>query len=104
MRLNIQGHSFSLGEKQDIIASFDSFYPSHSWPRDVVRFVANVLFRQDDRISVSIFSGGGIRDILLADWCRLHGISPSGPSPQLIVVTAAPSQRTFFVPFTPPSI
>ena len=103
VRLNIQGHSFSLGPKRVVIAAFDAFYPCHTWPREVLRFVAGVLFKDDHLISVSIFSGGGIRDILLADWCRLHNISSSGPPPQLIVITASPSNRTFFVPFIPPS-
>lgn len=98
--LNVRVHRFSLAEKETVLANFAAFYSAEQWPKDVASFVACDLFAEDRKITVTVLSGGGVRDVLIADWCAMYNIRGPLVTPHLIVVTGD-SGRSFLVPFLP---
>lgn len=95
--LNIRSHAFCMNAKASVLASFESFYGHQRWPCDVATYVANNVFHQEEAISITVLGGGGVRDILITEWCRTYYTGSATP-PQLIVITSR-SGRVFLVPF-----
>lgn len=98
--LNIRGHAFTMADKDNVLTSFASFYGHQRWPCDVATYVATHVFQADDRLSINVLSGGGVRDVLIAEWCKTYYTDTSSTPPQVIFVTSS-SGRTFLIPFIP---
>lgn len=98
--LNIRGHSFCMAAKEDVLKSFASFYGHQRWPCDVASYVAEHVFEAETQLSVTVLSGGGVRDILMAEWCKTYNTVPTTTPPQIIFVTSG-SGRVFLIPFLP---
>jgi hypothetical protein len=98
--MNVRVHNFSIARKDAVLANFSRACPGDPWLRDVVAFVANDFFPNDHCISLSVLSGGGVRDVLVADWCAMYKIGPGQVPPQLVIVTGESGQN-FFVPYQP---
>lgn len=95
--LNIRAHSFCMADKPIVLANFTSFYADKRWSCDVTSYVVKHVFAADDCISISVLAGGGVRDVLIAEWCRLYNISTAMAPPQVIVVRSD-SGRVFLIP------
>lgn len=98
--LNIRGHSFSMTDKDNVLTSFASFYGHQRWPCDVATYVAHHVFHQEQRLSINVLSGGGVRDVLIAEWCRTYYADTSATPPQVIFLKS-PSGLVFLIPFIP---
>lgn len=98
--LNIRGHAFSMADKDNLLISFASFYGHQRWPCDVATYVAQHVFQGEHRLSINVLSGGGVRDVLIAEWCKTYYTDTSCTPPQVIFVTSS-SGRTFLIPFIP---
>lgn len=101
--LNIRAHAFCMGEKDGVLASFSSFYGHQRWPCDIATYVAKNVFHSDNNLSIKVLSGGGVRDILITEWCKSYYpwfTSTSVTPPQVIFVTSG-SGRNFLIPFLP---
>lgn len=49
--------------------------------------LAREVFCADRRLEIMVLSGGGVPNVLLADFCRMYGLGIGGaPLPQLVVV------------------
>lgn len=96
--LNIRGHAFSMADKDDVLTSFASFYGHQRWPCDVATYVAHHVFQHEQCLSINVLSGGGVRDVLMAEWCRTYFTDTLASPPQVIFLKA-PSGRLFLIPF-----
>lgn len=96
--LNIRGHAFAMAPKADVLKSFASFYGHQRWPCDVAAYVANHVFHAEESLAINVLSGGGVRDILIAEWCRVYHPNNCTTPPQVIFLTSQ-SGRVFLVPF-----
>lgn len=98
--LNVRGHSFCMADKRAVLANFAAFYGDQRWPCDVATYVANEVFAAEERISISVLSGGGVRDVLIAEWCRMYAVTP-GPNPPQLIIVNSEAGRVFLIPFMP---
>jgi hypothetical protein len=103
--LGIRGHSFSCADKERVLVNFAGFWAKGEagrWPRDVAAFAAREIFSADACVGITVLSGGGVRDVLLADWCAMYKLGPAHGvrvPPQLIIVSSADGTRSFLIPF-----
>ncbi|CDF37835.1 unnamed protein product [Chondrus crispus] len=98
--LNVKAHAFIMNEKQGVLNSFKSFYGHQAWPCRVAEYIAGTVFGEETAISINVMSGGGVRDVLIADWCTFYYKTPTPTPPQIILLTA-PSGAVFLIPFIP---
>lgn len=98
--LNIRGHSFCMGDKELILKSFISSYGHQRWPCDVATYVARNIFSSDRRISVNVLSGGGVRDVLISEWCKTYNLTPGCTPPQVMIFNSE-SGGSFLIPYLP---
>lgn len=98
--LNVRAHRFSFADKEIVLASFAAFYSAEQWPKDIASFVARDLFADDRKINIAVLNGGGVRDVLIADWCGMYNVHGPLISPHVIIVTGD-SGRSFLIPFLP---
>lgn len=99
--LNMRSHAFSMGDKNEVASSFISTNKQHGFTCELLKFVVNAVFVQENSVSVRVLSGGGVRDILLADWCRTYKFCTDkslNTTPNVIIVMAE-SGRSFLIPF-----
>lgn len=98
--LNIRSHAYCMGDKNDIARAFISGNQQYGLVCDVLKFVVSQLFAQENTVALRVLSGGGVRDVLLADWCRQFKFctAANAPTPNVVIVTAE-SGRTFMIPF-----
>lgn len=104
--LNIRSHAYCMGDKHSIARAFAAAHPEVPLACDVLHFAVTHLFAQDCAVSVRVMSGGGVRDVLFADWCRKYhfctgvgmaaGSTP--PTPNVAIVTGE-GGRIFLIPF-----
>ena len=98
--LNITAHAFIIADKSLVLRSFQSAIAHQSWLFGAVNYIANYIFAEDDRISIKVLSGGGVRDILVAEWCKMYNLKTSPVPPQVIFVESQ-SGKTFLIPYMP---
>lgn len=101
-RIGVRAHSFCVGDKAEVLAAYGGFYGEERWPRDVASFVAKDVLGDERRVGIVVLSGGGVRDVLMADFCRAYGITARRVPMHLVVVTGE-SGKSFMVPFVPGS-
>jgi hypothetical protein len=100
--IGVRTHAFVMGEKDGVLAAYAGFYSGEAWARDVATFVAREVFCGERCVEITVLSGGGVRDVLLADFCRMYGIvAGAAPPPHLVVVTGGGSGRSFLIPYVP---
>lgn len=97
IELNIRGHSFCMGDKELILKSFASSYRHHRWVCDVSMYVGRNIFAEDTKLSINVLSGGGVRDVLIAEWCAAYKVKRDGSPTQLVFVISETGRR-FLIP------
>lgn len=100
--LNVRAHSFSMSDKETVLARFAGAFRDERWLRDIIFFVAKEFFTHEREISIVALAGGGVRDVLFADWCAAYGLRNASPAPTIVIVTDR-NGRAFGVPFYPES-
>lgn len=97
--LNIRGHSFCMGDRRVVLRSFMSAYGHYSVACDIVNYVADQVFANDTKLSINVLSGGGVRDVLISEWCKMYNITNySSSSPPHIIFVHSQSGRVFLIP------
>lgn len=99
--LNMRSHAFCMGDKNVVASSFINNNKSHTFTCELLKFVITSVFAQENSVSVRVLSGGGVRDVLLADWCRTYKFCTDpavNATPNIVIVTAE-SGRSFIIPF-----
>ncbi|CAN8070190.1 unnamed protein product [Agarophyton chilense] len=94
--LNIRGHSFCAADKQMVLTSFTSAYGHHRVACALLHYVAHTLFREHHTMSINLLSGGGVRDVLIAEWCAMYKLKTRRTPPQLMFVHC--DARVFLLP------
>lgn len=100
--LNIRSHAYCTANKATVARAFLASHEQHTLACGVLRFAVTSVFAGEHAVAVRVLSGGGVRDVLLADWCRAYDFCPvSNPCsvPNLVIITAE-NGRAFLVPFT----
>lgn len=96
--LNITSHAFCMADKFQVARAFAAAYGANATACGVLEFVVQHVFAQDNSVAVRVLAGGGVRDVLLVDWCRRYGFCPGArEAPKLVFVTAE-SGRSFLLP------
>lgn len=95
--LNVRGHAFCMADKSAVLTSFTSAYGHHRAACELVHYVAHRVFAGYRRLSISVLSGGGVRDVLIADWCAQHKLKTRVTPPHLVLLRCE-SQRLFLIP------
>ncbi|PXF46677.1 hypothetical protein BWQ96_03503 [Gracilariopsis chorda] len=95
--LNVRGHAFCMADKRPVLTSFTSAYGHHRVACELVHYVAHRVFAGYSRMAISVLSGGGVRDVLIADWCAQHKLKTRVTPPHLIILRCE-SQRLFLIP------
>lgn len=100
--LNIRSHAYCMGSKNEVGNAFlaaTNINNSMQLAREVFKFTLDVLFAQENSVSVQVLSGGGVRDVLLADWCRQYKFCTHHENTPNVVIISAEGGRTFLIPF-----
>lgn len=105
--LNIQCHHFSVtSDKSKLLNAFCFSYVNKNKPCNIVAYVLQTLFCADSEASICVVQGSGVACVLLADFCRMYGLTEflsndEGEKktwPALLMISAFPSGRTILVP------
>lgn len=101
--LNVRVHAFSPARPERVLAAYAGFYAGEPWARDVAAFVAREVFAGAPTLAIQVLSGGGVRDVLLADLCRRYDMAAGcAPPPHLILVSSPDVARPpFLIPYVP---
>ena len=97
--LNIRAHMYTMNEKIAVLRSFAVLYGEFADMCDVLRHVVVNVFQQDTAVSVCVLTGGGVRDVLLAEWCRCYAFCQNATSTPNLVVLRTESGNMFLLPF-----
>lgn len=99
--LNISSHVYCMNDKHTVARAFLASHEEHALACHVLEVVVSSVFAQESSVACRVLSGGGVRDVLLADWCRAYGFCSPGANastPNLVILTAE-GGRSFLIPF-----
>ncbi len=99
--LNMRSHAYCMGDKNVIASAFIGAHKEQGFVCELLKFVVGVVFAQENSVAVRVLSGGGVRDVLLADWCRTYKFCTDrsfNATPNVVIVTAE-NGRSFLIPF-----
>lgn len=97
--LNIRSHAYCMTDKLQVARSFSNAYGQYASACDVLNFVITNIFVQDTSVSVNVLSGGGVRDVLLAEWCRMYKFGLSCDETPNLIIVRSETGHVFLIPF-----
>lgn len=98
--LNLSSHAFCMADKFQVARAFISANEAHVTACEVLKYVVQHVFAQENSVAIRVLSGSGVRDVLLSDWCRQYKFCAAPEqTPNLVFVTAE-SGRIFLLPFS----
>lgn len=97
--MNVKSCAISPSENHAWLLTTSDRRVDDAQTRSLTEAVMQYVFPSHAKVGVSIMYGGGVRDILLADWCRAYNLTPTvWASPAFLIINAQPTDQTFLIP------